>query len=265
MLTIPSMEDRSVCFSEPKNARLVYLITYSRADISLVPTRETFAMLILHAFENGDPSSPCNVVQWVCTEELHSDNGIHYHMAVKFQSCRRWLKYRNFLDSNHNLKVNFSGVHVNYYSAWRYVTKNDTEYMQSPDHPDLANEDFPTTTNASQSVQGQSVEEEPNTDQADGHKRKRKRKRLSIFDVSQLAVSKRIKTRLELLALANAQKREGKNDLAEFIANRGVKAVEEALAVGWELEEAEKKLERSRLSRLQVLEKKLNDPCADGC
>ena len=150
------MEGRPLCFSEPKNARLVYLITYSRADISLVPTRETFAMLILHAFENGDPSSPCNVVQWVCSKEPHSDNGIHYHMAVKLQSRRRWLKYRNFPDSNHNLKVNFSGVHVNYYSVWHYVTKNDTEYMQSPHHPDLTNEDFPTTTNASQSVQGQS-------------------------------------------------------------------------------------------------------------
>ena len=53
--------------------------------------------------------------------------------------------------------------------------------------------------------------------------------------------------------------------MPEFIANRGAKAVEEALAVGWELEEAEKKLKRSRLSRLEVLEKKLNDPCADGC
>ena len=88
-------------------------------------------------------------------------------MAVKLQSRRRWLKYRNLLECNHNLKVNFSGVHVNYYSAWRYVTKNDTEYMQSAHHPDLTNEDFPITTNATQSVQGQSVEEQPNTDQTD--------------------------------------------------------------------------------------------------
>ena len=169
-------------------------------------------------------------------------------MAVKLQSRRRWLKYRNFLDTNHNLKVNFSGVHVNYYSAWRYVTKSDTEYIQSPGHLDLTNEDFPTTTNASQNVHGQSVEEKPNTEQLNGDKHKRKCERLSKFQVSQLAVAKHMKTRLELLALANAQKTEGKNDLAEFIANRGAKAVEEALAVEWELEEAEK-LECSRLSK----------------
>ena len=46
-----------------------------------------------------------------------------------------------------------------------------------------------------------------------------KRKRMSIFYVSQITVSKKIRTRLELLAFANEQKREGENDLAQFIAN----------------------------------------------
>lgn len=68
---------------------------------------------------------------------------------------------------------------------------------------------------------------------------KRTRKTLTIFDVSQLAVEKGIKTRLELVALANSQKREGKTDLAEFIANKGAKAVDDALSVGWELENSE--------------------------
>lgn len=68
---------------------------------------------------------------------------------------------------------------------------------------------------------------------------KRRRKTLTIFDVSQLAVEKGIKTCLELVALANSQKREGKTDLAEFIANKGAKAVDDALSVGWELENSE--------------------------
>ena len=33
--------------------------------------------------------------------------------------------------------------------------------------------------------------------------------------------------------------KEGKEDLAQFIANRGSKVVDEALQVGWEMEEAE--------------------------
>jgi len=66
-----------------------------------------------------------------------------------------------------------------------------------------------------------------------GKKRKRARQpRLTIYEVSQVAVQKGIKSRLELLSLANQQKKEGKTDLAEFITNRGYKAVEEALWVG---------------------------------
>ncbi|CAB3983397.1 Hypothetical predicted protein [Paramuricea clavata] len=150
-------------------------------------------------------------------------------MAVKLESRRRWLKFRNFFDSNHGIKVNFSGIHMKYYSAWLYATKDDKDYIQSLNHPDLTNGDFPVTNNAS----------------------------FSQF--------RKKRSRLELLALANEQKREGKSDLAQFIANRGSKAVEEALTVGWELEEAEKKLERSKLTRFKVLEKKLEEPCVEGC
>ena len=53
--------------------------------------------------------------------------------------------------------------------------------------------------------------------------------------------------------------------MAEFIANRGPKAVEEALKVGWEMEEAEKVLERSKLTRLEILEKQLSEHCVEGC
>ena len=215
--------------------------------------------MVLHAFQNADPSLPCNILQWVRSMEHHSDGGVHYHMAVKLESRHRWLKFRNFLDSNHGIKVYFSEVHVNYYSARLYATKDDKEYIQSSNHPDLTNSDFPVTTNASLLVQSAAVDSEPtvtcDSEATDGHKRKRKR--MSIFDVSQLAVSKKIRTRLELLAFANEQKREGKNDLAQFIANRGSKAVDEALTVGWELEEAEKKLKRSKLTRIEVLQKKL--------
>ena len=250
---------------EPKNARFVYLITYSQADLSLVPERESFAILILHAFQYADPLLACNILQWVCSMEHHSDGGAHYHMAVKLESRRRWLKFRNFLDTTHGIKVNFSGAHVNYYSAWLYATKDDKEYIQSSNHPDLTNGDFPVTTNASLCVQSNAVDGEPSHDSKGADGQKRKRKRMSIFDVSQLAVSKKIQTRLELLVFANQQKREGKSDLAMFIANRGSKAVEEALNVGWELEEAEKKLERSRLTRIEVLEKKLEEQCVEGC
>ena len=65
--------------------------------------------------------------------------------------------------------------------------------------------------------------------------------------------------------LANQQKKEGKTDLAEFIAYRGSKAVDEALAVGWEIEEAGKKLERCKSSRIDILYREMGKQCVDGC
>ena len=88
---------------------------------------------------------------------------------------------------------------------------------------------------------------------------------MSVFEVSEIAVGKGIKTRTELLALANEQKQEGKTDLVEFILNRGPKAVAEALSSGWEMAESNKRLQRSRLSRLEILEKAKEGTCSHDC
>ena len=89
----------------------IYLLTYSQADVFVVPTREEFARAVLDSFKNADPCSHCEVVQWVCRQELHRDGGIHYHMAVKLRARRGWLKVRNYMDDKLSIKVNFSNHH----------------------------------------------------------------------------------------------------------------------------------------------------------
>ena len=37
------------------------------------------------------------------------------------------------------ISVRFSAIHTNYYSAWQYVTKGDSGFIQSFGHPDLTN------------------------------------------------------------------------------------------------------------------------------
>ena len=70
---------------------------------------------------------------------------------------------------------------------------------------------------------------------------------------------------MELLALANLQKTEGKTDLAEFIANRGYKAVDEAIRIGWDIERAPATLKRDKKTRMEVLNTVLGEECAPGC
>lgn len=53
--------------------------------------------------------------------------------------------------------------------------------------------------------------------------------------------------------------------MAQFIANRGSRVVDEAIAVGWELENAESTLQRSKMTRMEILYSKLGGECEPGC
>ena len=161
------------------------------------------------------------------------------------------------ISTRYGVKVNFRDRHENYYTAWRYTTKED---VHSTNHPDLGNIGAPITTNASSATRASRLAD------GDGGVQKGKRKKtLTIFDVSQVAVEKNIKTHLQLVALASEQKRAGKTDLAEFIANRGAKAVEEALGIGWEMENAELDLASSKLTRVEILYREIGSLCVEGC
>ena len=100
-------------------------------------------------------------------------------------------------------------------------------------------------------------------------KKEKKRKRLSEFEFSEIIVSKGLKSRTNVLALAHMQKNEGKSDMAEFIVNRGSKVVNEVLRTAWEMEEAKAAQERAAKaaqeraakSRLEILQEARGEPC----
>ena len=102
-----------------RDNRLVYLITYSQANLNKFSSREEFAEALVLAFSNEN-----NVMQWCCCLEDHEDGGKHYHMAIKLKK-KRWLKVKIFLLERFGISVHFSSVHHNYFSAWQYVTKSD--------------------------------------------------------------------------------------------------------------------------------------------
>ena len=91
-----------------RQVQSIYQITYSRANEEIVPNRESFVQLVRDSFDNADPLTRCEIVQWVCSQERQRDGGIHYHMAVKLNARRRWLKIHNYLDQRHRVKMHFS-------------------------------------------------------------------------------------------------------------------------------------------------------------
>ena len=93
-------------------------------------------------------SSNTRVMHWVCSRESHRNGGFHFHMALKLDRCRHWLCSKKFLKEQHSISVHFSDLHYNYYSAWKYVTKEDEHVVESNDHPDLWNSKAPKTGTA---------------------------------------------------------------------------------------------------------------------
>ena len=242
-----------------ESQRVVYIITYSRADTEKF-RRETFGEAIIEAWNSFN----IEISHWVVSMEGHATtdadgdlNKYHFHMAVKLKKRGRWLQVKRYLSQKFHIEVHFSDRHNTYYSAYKYVTKSDLEAVHSVGHPDLTT--CPRTENA--------IASNKRKRKLGGVSKQRKIKdpRLSVFDVCKLIQQKSISTRLELVCLAMVQEREGKRCLAEFIANRGNKAVDEALSLAKEFSHAEEQCLRLKKSRIQLLQESKDAPCVDGC
>ena len=79
------------------SVRSVYLVTYSQADEDW--TRQSFSNAVVNSFENAE----ARVRQWVCAKEAHQDGGVHFHMAVKLDRQKRWLRVRNTIATQYNI------------------------------------------------------------------------------------------------------------------------------------------------------------------
>ena len=112
-----------------ESQRVVYIITYSRADTEKF-RRETFGEAIIEAWNSFN----IEISHWVVSMEGHATtdadgdlNKYHFHMAVKLKKRGRWLQVKRYLSQKFHIEVHFSDRHNTYYSAYKYVTKSDLE------------------------------------------------------------------------------------------------------------------------------------------
>ena len=186
--------------------------------------------------------------------EAHKDGGKHYHMALKLSKRSRWAAVRRHILATYGINVNFNEGEEGdtYYSAYLYVKKEDREFIESEGHPDMTV--MPKTTQALRSKRRK----------ARGAGKKRVRM-MSDYDLLEMVQERKMKTRLEVMALAASLESEGNCSLAECIANKGTKCVDNTLALSKELAEAKYKLERANLTRVEILAAARINPCIEGC
>ena len=95
---------------------------------------------------------------------------------------------KTLLLEKHGISVHFSNSHNNYYSAWKYATKEDVEVLQIANHPNLWNSK-PTRTDEAcekRSSIGRTRSSANATDE--GPWIPIKRKRLSAFEISEITL-----------------------------------------------------------------------------
>ena len=118
------------------SVRKLYLIIYSQADVGRFPPRQSFVEAVLYSFYD----TPDKIMHWSCCMEEHPESGgSYFQMALKLNRNKRWLSSKRFLLERCGISaVHFSGLHRFYFSAWKYLTKQDKEFVESPGHPDLS-------------------------------------------------------------------------------------------------------------------------------
>jgi hypothetical protein len=117
--------------------RVTHLVTWSRANVDLLPPgNESDSWKFARSLEVlFNEKCPGIVSHWVAAKEKHTNEGIHFHVALKFKKKVRWVTVANELRAR-EIYVNFQAVPT-YEKAFSYVTKADTQYVKSASHPSM--------------------------------------------------------------------------------------------------------------------------------
>ena len=89
---------------------------------------------IVKSFESAITSA---LIQWACCVEQHKNGSYYFHMAVLLARAQRWIRVKQRIQEDYDIVVNFSD-HPGYYSAYRYVVKEDQAVFKSRNHPTIA-------------------------------------------------------------------------------------------------------------------------------
>ena len=233
--------------SDPKQARRVYLITFSQADRSKFPTRELFGNAITMAFNSSNKVKPTH---WASCMKSHEDGkSFHHHVSLALSGPKTWLEAKRGLQEKFGVAVHFSENEGGYYSAYRYVCKLDHEVFHSDSHPNMTEAGSSGTKkaihgypkrrrcHAQQKIENSNLtvtnEEEPTTS------KKKICRRLTVTEVSDFCIENSVKNRTQLLPAAEEQKRHGKLDLATVILNGIKKVICEIIETACEMKHAD--------------------------
>ena len=213
-----------------RSTREVFLMTLAQAPADC--TKESVSAMIIDAFANNGEAA---IEKWVCAKEPHKNGGHHFHMAIKLDRQKRWLRVRTHISETYGLQIHFADKKKEpsegslYDGAYMYTIKGG-DFIVSENHPRV-----------------------DRGGQKDG--------KLQNVDFIKLVVQMGLRTVLEVKAAAKRNADSQHESLKVFLANKGEKRVCELLIMAWDIEEAPAKLARLQLDRIQILRDAEKSPC----
>lgn len=223
----PVFDDVEFPELERRATREVFLITYSQARPDV--TKESFADIVTNAIEAT--GNEVVVEKWVCAKERHRTDGFHFHMTVKLDRQKRWVRIKEYVTEHHGIVLHFAnkrkaaGESSLYEGAYKYTVKGG-DFIRSEGHPEVRESD---------------AEEEEEVS------------KLSNLDFMKLAVQMDLHTVLQVQAAARHNADANQESLLAFLATRTKGRVADILEMAWDIEGAPAKLARMELDRLSIL------------
>ena len=260
--------------------RSIYLVTLSHCKRSTFQNKRNFAQAVSDSFEAIFGSNA--VVQWVCAEEKHEQDGRHYHCVIKLRRSFRWLRVKQCLREIHRITVDSAEWRGDYHTAYEDICKEDREVTHIEGHK--AEEEPPRTQNASKDrmnqrgrgscrcrscgrgrgvsrfiAQGLPVDEDPEKQQHE-----HKRKRLTRVEVAGMVKENNIADLSEFLVLARRREEENQDDtLVAFLVNNSRARVEEIISLVGDLTSCIEEKAMSQKPHMDKLKDALQMSC--GC
>ena len=140
--------------------------------------------------------------------ESHQNGGDHYHCSIKLSGSKRWKAVKDTLKKES--QVHFSDADNNYWSVFKYITKNDPNIFLSSNHPNMQEMSSPETKVCVQAIRQKRKSRSTDTsgDQVSTTTKPPKTVRLSNLEVSEFITCNKISNEDELFAVAHTQKEE---------------------------------------------------------
>ena len=198
-------------------------------------------------------------------------------MAIKLTEPKRWKSAKKHLMEKYEISVHFSTKHDKCYLAYLYAMEEDMQSFHSDAHPNLRAVESPKTKACTKATGRKAALERKASDSGTGEvpgpsgvqsgmQSNRNRRRLSNLEVSEILLQNDIKREVELLALENEQKAEGKKDLAKYVPGKSEKGLQELIATAWKMNEAMSAIQRESRSRTETIRNQAkNGNCVEGC